>query len=311
MKLFSLKYSLLLAITISFINVNVPVFANAQQIKVTAIQKNLKTLENSFDGRIGIYAIDMNNNKHIEYRSKERFPIQSTFKLIGVSAILKKSMTTPNLLQQKITYKKQDLVFWSPITKKYLTKGMTISQLSAATMMYSDNTAINLLMKKLGGPKTVTAFAHSIGDNMFRVEHWEPKLNSNPRDFDDTSTPEAMEKSLQKLAFGNVLEPPLRAQLISWMKGNTTGDTRIRAGVPKGWVVADKTGSSPSNNYGIVNDIGIIWPPKCSAPIVVVIYTVGNQKNTNSNKEVVASATRSLLKTFAKAGQCIRLKSFR
>lgn len=283
-------FSLLLAITIALISAYMPALANTTQQKFT-------TLENSVDERIGIYAINTANNQRIEYRSEERFPIQSTFKIMAVSAMLKKSMTDNQLLKQKITYQKQDLVFWSPITEKHLADGMTISELCAAAMMYSDNTATNLLVKKLGGPEAVTTYARSIGDHTFRVNGWEPELNSNPANLNDTSTPKAMANSLQQLTLGNKLATPERKQLVTWMKGNTTGDTRIRAGVPKGWIVADKTGAGDS--YGISNDIGIIWPPH-GAPIVVAIYTGHKKKDATRRDDVVVSITQILLDEFAK-----------
>jgi beta-lactamase class A len=278
MNLNPLKCSLsVTAIIISCIFLYIPALASAQQVKPTSIEKKLAELETSFDGRIGIYAI------------------QSTFKVMAVSAILKRSMADNRLLQEKVTYTKQDLVFWSPITEKHLADGMTISELCSAAMMYSDNTATNLIVKKLGGPSAVTAFARSIGDNTFRIDSWEPELNSNPNDLRDTSTPTAMEKSLQKLTLGNVLASPQRKQLVTWMKGNTTGDARIRAGVPKGWLVADKTGTG--SDYGISNDIGIIWPSN-DAPVVVSIYSINNKKDAARRDDVIAQATRILVDEF-------------
>ncbi len=294
-------------ILIAFLSANMPVCASQYStIESTSVQQKLAKLEASSGGRIGVSAVNTANNQTIQYRAEDRFPIQSTFKVMGVSAILKKSMTDSHLLQQKITYKKQDLVFWSPITEKHFTHGMKISELCAAAIMYSDSTAINLLMKKLGGPEAVTTFARSIGDNTFRVDNWESELNLNPSDLRDTSTPAAMEKSLQYLTLGNFLDTPQREQLVGWMKGNTTGDTRIRAGIPKGWGVADKTGAG--SGYGITNDIGIIWPPKC-APIVVAMYFYINKKDAARRDDVIASITRIVMNEFANSDQCIKLKS--
>ncbi|OGT46874.1 MAG: hypothetical protein A3E83_08945 [Gammaproteobacteria bacterium RIFCSPHIGHO2_12_FULL_41_20] len=270
------------------------------------INEKFKNLETSLEGRIGLYAINTANNQSIQYRALERFPIQSTFKVMAVSAILKQSEADNNLLKLKITYTKQDLVFWSPITEKYVDDGMTIFDLCAAAMMYSDNTATNLIVKKSGGPEAVTAFARSIGDNTFRIDDWEPDLNSNPNDLRDTSTPKAMEKSLQKLTLGDVLTSSKRNQLVTWMKGNTTGDTRIRAGVPKGWIVADKTGAG--NDYGISNDIGIIWPPNC-APIVIAIYFGHNKKDTTRRDDILASSTQLVINEFAKTDSCLKINN--
>lgn len=294
-------------VIVSLISFCIPSFANTQPIKSASIQEKLAALEASFGGRLGISAINTANNQRIQYRAEERFPFCSTSKVMGVSAILKQSMTNSHLLQEKIIYTKKDVDSseYSPITKKHIANGMTIGELCAAAIKYSDNTAINLLMKKLGGPKAVTAFARSIGDNTFRLDRWEPELNSAiPGDARDTTTPAAMEKSLQLLTLGDVLAPQQREQLVAWMKDNTTGNTRIRAGVPRGWIVADKTGTG---DYGATNDIGIIWPPKCS-PIVVAIYFTQNKKDAAAQDNVIASATRIVMSAFAHTDACINLK---
>lgn len=277
--------------------------ASTNKNELPPINEEFKNLETSLEGRIGLYAINTANNQTIQYRALERFPIQSTFKVMAVSAILKMSEADKSLLKQKINYTKQDLVFWSPITEKHVADGMTIFDLCAAAMMYSDNTATNLIVKKLGGPQTVTTFAHSIGDNTFRTDGWEPDLNSNPNDLRDSSTPKAMVKSLQKLTLGNVLTSFKRNQLVAWMKGNTTGDTRIRAGVPKGWIVADKTGAG--NDYGISNDIGVIWPPNC-APIVIAIYSGHNKKDTSRRDDILVSSTQLVINEFAETDPCLK-----
>lgn len=269
-------------------------FASPQQTRLS-IHKLLAELESSSNGRIGVFAINTENNMDIEYHATEHFPFQSTFKVMGVAAILKQSMGDSHFLQQKLTYTKEDLVDWSPVTEKHLADGMTISELCAATLMFSDNTAINLLMKKLGGPEVVTDFAHSIGNKTFKLNSWEPVLNSNPAELGDTDTPEAMGTSLRKLALGNILASKQREQLLGWLKSNTTGNSRIRAGIPKSWVVGDKTGTG---SYGVTNDIAIIWPPQ-SPPIIMAIYfSTQNKNDTQNHDDVIASASRILISSF-------------
>ena len=260
-----------------------------------------------FDGKIGVYAIDTNNNKVIAYHADDRFPVQSTFKLIGVSALLNQSHKGKGLLQEKIHYTKDDLVLWYPVTGQYVTDGMTLEALSEAAISYSDNTAINLIMKKIGGPQSITNFARSIGNNTFHVEHYEAELNSNPKDKHDTSTPKDMAVSLQKLTLGDILTQSQRKKLVMWMKNNTTGNKRIRAGAPYGWVVADKTGGG---NYGISNDIGIMWSPACK-PVVLAIYTVRNKYDATARDDVVASTTHIVLNEFAKIDHCFAATSMK
>ena len=116
-------------------------------------KQKLKELEASSGGRLGISATNTANNERIEYRASERFPMNCTSKVLGVSAVLKESMSKPALLQKRLKYTQHDVdsAGWAPITQKHIADGMTISQLSGAAIMQSDNTAMNLLMKELGG----------------------------------------------------------------------------------------------------------------------------------------------------------------
>jgi beta-lactamase class A len=255
-------------------------------------QAQLAKLEQVLEGRLGVFALNTANGTQLSYHANEYFPLCSTFKVLLTSAILKRSTQIDGLMQQRIKYQQSDLVTYSPITKEHLEDGMTVADLCAAAMQYSDNTAANLLMKILGGPKAVTKFARSIGDRQFRLDRWETALNSAiPGDRRDTSTPNAMGQSLQRLLLGKALEPHLQVQLRDWLRGNTTGAARIRAGVPADWQVGDKTGTS---DYGTANDIAIIWPPR-RAPIIIAIYTTQGKKDSKARNDIIASAARIII----------------
>lgn len=296
-----MQYLVALLITIiSFVSTSS--FAHTQKINSKEAQEKLKNLEISFGGKMGIYAINTNNNQIISYQANKRFPVQSTMKLISVAALLKQSNSNEKLLQEKVYYTKDDLIPWHPITGKYINSGATFETLSEAAITYSDNTAANLIIKKLGGPQAITAFARSIGNMSFNIKHYEGNLNSNPNEIDDTATPNDMAISVQKLILGNVLTKPQRTQLVTWMRNNTTGYKRIRSGAPIGWIVAEKTGSD-SGSYSIANDIGIMWSPLCK-PIVLAIYAI--KQNTKTQDDIVASATSIIIEEFAKNSPCFK-----
>lgn len=297
------KYLFLTALfIITFANASSLPDNNVNQIQADIVQKKLATLEASFGGKIGVYAINTGNNEVIEHRGSELFPVQSTMKLIAVSALLKQSVSNKNLLQEKIHYTKKDLIYWHPITGKYLASGLTLVVLAEAAMSYSDNPAANLIIKKLGGPESVTDFARSIGNNSFHVSHYEGDLNSNPNTNADNATPKDMAISLQKLTLGNILAQPQKTWLVTWMINNTTGNNRIRAGVPIGFTVADKTGSG---DYGIANDIGVIWSSQCK-PIVLAIYTLQSTQDAKKHEDIVASTTSIVLNELAKRDTCLK-----
>ena len=288
-----LKNRLFIVFAIFFTLFNASVFA----------ANSLIELESASGGRLGVSAINMANHAEIQYRQNEGFPFCSTSKVMGVAAILQESIARPNLLQQRIHYKKDDLVTYSPMTEQHLREGMTVAALCEATLTTSDNTAMNLLMKILGGPKAVTAFARSIGNHSFRLDRWEPDLNTAiPNDPRDTTSPMAMRVSLQKLVLGHGLPAYQQTLLQSWLQKNTTGASRIRAGVPKTWLVGDKTGTG---EYGTTNDIGIIYPPGCK-PIVVAIYFTQGIKDAKPQEEVIASATKIVIEDFSRKDLCLR-----
>ncbi|MDR6887220.1 MULTISPECIES: class A beta-lactamase [Variovorax] len=262
---------------------------SAKAQHAASAEAQLAALESSVGGRLGVAALDTGSGARVQHRATERFPLCSTFKTMLAAAVLARSTRDGSLLERRVRYGKSDLLPNSPITGKHLEEGMTVSAMCAATIQYSDNAAANLLMKILGGPAAVTAYARSIGDQAFRLDRWETELNSAiPGDLRDTTTPEAMAASLQRLVLGNALGAAQRSQLETWLLGNTTGAARIRAGVPADWKVGDKTGLG---SYGSNNDAGVLWPPS-GAPLVLAVYLTFPKEDAPAHNDVIASAAR-------------------
>ncbi|MDR0245303.1 MAG: PenA family class A beta-lactamase [Burkholderia sp.] len=269
--------------------------AAAAVASATAAEATFVEIERDAGGRLGVCAIDTASGRIIEHRSGERFPFCSTFKAMLSAAVLAQSVDRPGLLQQRVTYTKADLVNYSPVSEKHVGTGMTVAALCEAAIQYSDNSAANLLMKLIGGPSAVTAFARSIGDDTFRLDRWETELNTAlPGDPRDTTTPAAMAASMRVLTLGEALPAAQRAQLVTWLRGNKVGDKRIRAGVPAGWKVGDKTGTG---DYGTTNDAGVIWPAS-GAPIVLVVYYTQTQADARAKDDVIASVAQIVARTF-------------
>ncbi|KQP12288.1 class A beta-lactamase [Pseudorhodoferax sp. Leaf267] len=246
-------------------------------------------LEADLGGRLGVFAIDTADGATLGHRADERFAMASSFKAILAAAMLARSVQEPALLQRLVRYTERDLLPHSPVTGQHVAQGMTVAALCAATVQYSDNAAANLLLEVLGGPAALTAYTRTLGDTQFRLDRTEPALNSaqasDPR---DTTTPQAMARTLRTLVLGDALPAPQRAQFKDWLLGNTTGGARIRAGVPAGWAVGDKTGTG---NHGAASDIGVVWPPG-RAPLVVVVYTWREAADAKAREDVIADATR-------------------
>lgn len=255
-----------------------PVLVMADDIVQESFDQQVHELEQTYGGRLGVSIWDSDSNTSLHYRGGERFAFCSTFKFLLVAAILKKVDDKQLALDQQIPYGTSDLLSYAPITRKHLKSpegSMSISQLSAAALQYSDNTAANLLMKQVGGTKGLTAFMQSIGDKTTRFDRIEPDLNSNlPNDERDTTTPDAMLKAMKQILLGSVLSHASRDQLTQWLLNNTTGANKLRSGFPTFWPVGDKTGSGDN---GATSDIAITWPDPDHPILVAVYYTDSKQ----------------------------------
>ena len=79
-----------------------------------------------------------------------------------------------------------------------------------------------------------------------------------------------------------------RAYLRDLLKRNATaaGAQRIRAGLPQGWTVADKTGTG---SYGTMVYIAIVWPP-AAAPLVIAVMCSRATRDAKYDQALIAEA---------------------
>jgi beta-lactamase class A len=257
-------------------------------------------IEASHGGRLGVAVIDTASGRTAGRRAHERFPMCSTFKLLAVAAVLARVDRGQERLDRWVRFGKADLLANTPVTGAHVAAGgMTLGDLCAAAIEYSDNTAANLILASLGGPAGYTRFARSLGDNYTRLDRIELELNTSiPGDPRDTTTPSAMAHSLRAVLVGDTLSPGSRRRLIGWLKASRTGEHRLRAGLPDGWTVGDKTGTGA---HGSTNDIGILWPPG-RAPILAAAYFTGSDAPLARRETALADVGRALA-DWAHAGQ--------
>jgi beta-lactamase class A len=267
--------------------------ATATAVPTTA----LRALEREFDARLGVYALDTGSGTEIAYRAGERFPFASTFKALLAAAMLSEYGLADLDTRVPIT----SLVnAYSPVTEQRLGTSMTYKELCDAAVRYSDNTAANLLLEQLGGPKGLDALLEAAGDDVSRLERPEPELNVwEPGQARDTSTPRALAQNLDRWVLGDLLPRRERSQLTRWLRRNTTGDDVIRAGVPEDWVVGDKTGTGAT--YGARNDIAVLWPPD-REPIVLAVMTNRPGKDDEHDDRLLARAAETIVELLADGG---------
>ena len=219
-----------------------------------------------------------------------RFPMCSSFKWLLAAYMLSRADSGAEHLDRRVTLTAADIQDYAPASKIALAKGggrdgeMTIDALCEAAVTLSDNTAANLLLRSIGGPATLTAWLRAHGDPVTRLDHFEPAMNYvAPAEAHDTTTPAAMIGDLHRILFGDVLTPASRRRLMGWLLDCKTGETRLKAGLPPGWRIAQKTGTlnhhpeRPDIRSGAYGDVGVLFPPT-GEPILIAAYTSGSAR---------------------------------
>jgi beta-lactamase class A len=200
----------------------------------------------------------------------------STFKASLAAMVLSRVDRGEDNLDVSIAYTAADVKGWhAPVAKANLARGrLALGAMCKVAVEQSDNTCGNLLLARVGGPAALTSFWRACGDGVSRLDDPEPFLNRVPLGDDrDTTTPRAMAGNINRFVLGDVLYPPSRLQLKAWLIGSVTGFRRLRAGLPRSWVVGDKTGNNGKDAAG---DIAIAWPD-LKTPIVICAYTRGGK----------------------------------
>lgn len=267
----------------------------ARQAWQTRWQRVLQELEQQSGGRLGVSMRDTGSGWSLGWRPEERVALCSTFKLLLAGWMLSLVDRGQASIDQRMAFAKSELMAYSPITRAHADRdGMTLAQLCEAAVAWSDNTAANVLLRRFGGPSALTAFLRQIGDAVTRLDRCEPDLNQvTPGSIRDTTSPESMLLSTEKLVLGDVLEPELQAYLRRWLCNSHTGDKRLRAGAP-GWQVGDKTGTHASG--GLASDVAVLWPPQGhAAPVLIAAYVAAPKLQSDGCDALLAQVARVLL----------------
>ena len=254
----------------------------------------LADLEERYDARLGVFALDTGTGATVAHRADERFAYASTFKAVAAAELLDR--TEPKRWHTVVRYDAADLVDYSPVTEQHAGTGLSLRRIAEAAVRESDNTAANLMLEELGGPAALQRALRARGDDVTVVARRETELNdTEPGDPRDTTTPRAFAELLERYVTGSALAPAARRTLLDWMSGNATGDALVRAGAPDGWQVADKSGAA---SYGTRNDIAVLRAPG-RAPVVMAVFSDRGTPDAEYDDALVAEAARVALGNMA------------
>ncbi len=238
-----------------------------------SLQNELATLVTSKSADVGVAAIDLNTGETVSVRGNERYPLASTVK-VAVAA-----------------------TYLSYVEKGERSLDDTISGVSAATLMkrmlvHSDNHATDLLLRNLGGPKTVQKWLDWHHVEGVRIDRTIAQLLRDKRDLHDvrdSATPLAYATFLKRLDAGYLISDKSKEYLLNLMAQCMTGRNRMKWLLPHGTVVQHKTGTL----NGLSDDVGFITLPN-GHRIAVAIFARGGENRPNA----IAEAAKTIYDGF-------------
>lgn len=249
-------------------------------------------------GRLGVAALDTGTGRELRFDADSRYAMASTFKLPLAAAMLDLADRGKLSLEEKLLIPPGKLLDHSPAVERYREEGsLAIIRLCSAIVELSDNSAANMLLRRIGGPEALTRFIRACGDPVTRLDRFEMELNSNlPNDPRDTTSPAAMAGLTRTLLVGDRLAEQSRRHLSNWLGKSVPGPDRLKAGFPvPPWRVGHKTGTGAN---GAVNDVAIAWRSS-KAPVVVACYQSGGTANPAVRAAAHAAVGRLVAESFA------------
>lgn len=219
-------------------------------------------------GRVGVFAQVIESHESAGLTETERFPMQSVYKLPIAMAVLDQVDRKALTLNQKVSLSAGDMVpiVHSPLYDAHPQGGVDVSvrDLIRAAIVDSDGTASDVLLRLAGGPARVTGYLRGLGIRDMAVATTERTMSQDPQaQYRNYSTPRAAVDLLKALQGGRGLSPAARALLLQDLADSTPGPGRIKGLLPRGTVVAHKTGtdSTRDGKTAATNDIGIVSLP--------------------------------------------------
>jgi beta-lactamase class A len=265
------------------------------------LQKDIETILKDKNASVGVSIYDFSTKQSFGINQDKYFPMQSVFKLHIALAVLDLVDRGQLSLSQKIYISKERMQpeWYSPLRNKYPQGNveLTLAEVLKPTVSESDNVGCEVLLDLIGGPKMVDDYLKKIGMKDVQVKHnetvmqasWEPQ-------FDNYSSPNSAVELLKALRNEKILSSKSRLFIQKLLLETSTGPNRLKGLLPKGIVVAHKTGTSGTNKQtgeiAAVNDIGIVTLTK-GKQFGIAVFVSNSKENIGTNERIIAEIAKA------------------
>lgn len=304
--------------------------ARTPTLKVEVLDKEITQLaDRAAPARLEVAVQNIDGGEVWARNAVQTFPMQSVFKAPLGAAVLAEVDAKRLSLDETVTIGDMELSPpLSPIAQAWPGRTTyTVRELLIAAVRDSDNTAADVLMRRIGGPGALKSWLVEKGIVGLRIDRYERELQveavgmpsfrpawRTPEAFNDAklAVPEARRRAawqayaedprdtttasgalnfLRQLSTGQLLSPESSALLLGLMTETKIGANRLKAGLPEGASLAHKTGTS-ATNFGITvatNDIGIVTL-KDGRKYAVVVMLADSPADLAAREAVIAEA---------------------
>ncbi|KYH07077.1 class A beta-lactamase [Chryseobacterium cucumeris] len=268
--------------------------------KINSILKNKKAT-------VGVSVLGFENGFTYNKNADKKLPMQSVFKFHIAATVLNAIDQGKLYLDQKIKLDQSNLLenTWSPLRDQYAGKNaeVPLSEVIEYTVAKSDNNGCDILLRLLGGTRTVQKFIDSKGVQGFQIKYNEEDMHKDWNvQYENYSTTKSAVDILKKFYDGKILSKKSTDYLMKVLWSTSTGLNKMVEQLPKNTPVARKTGASGKNKAGLTgaeNEIGIITLPNGKHYALAVF--VSNSTETDAvNCRMISDISREVWEYFNK-----------
>lgn len=275
--------------------------------QLSTLKSNIETLCKTKKATIGVALYDFEKKDTLRINGDKHFPMQSVFKFHIALTLINEVQEGRIFLDKKINIKKEELLpnTWSPLRDDHPNGGeFSLEDILRYMVSQSDNNACDILIRLLGGPSVVDEYIHKIAINGCSIQVNEEEMGKTwDAQFKNWTTPKTTTFLLMLMkAYKTMYTDHNYDLLYNMMISATTGQNRLKKGLPQDAKLAHKTGTSGTNKDGItaaVNDIGIIELAN-GKEIAISVFVSNSSESMEANEKIIADISKLVAEYFSK-----------
>jgi beta-lactamase class A len=299
----------LLGIALSACSRSEPAAASGQQQAATsapgpvrpetadaALTEHLQTISNGANGDIGVAVVHVESGRSVEVEGAKVMPLYSVYKLPLAITVLGEVEATSLSLDKKVQVTPDDVASGSQFNADLWREPVdkTVAELLEYSIVRSDNTSTDKLLPLVGGPMGVTERMRAFGISNIEIKYSSREFAAH-RDKPNTATASDLAQLLTKLQKGELLKAPQLSLLLGLMeRARTGGERRIRANLPVGTQVAEKTGTGDDTT----NDVGLITLPEGKGHLAIAVLITRSKLSAEAQEKLIADIARAAYDSF-------------